>query len=572
MARPTIAHRSVWLHCCMTIAAVLSSAALNGCAASADTEASVESTNVAETLLSEQSGDPSLVRVTTGFLRGRVKSGFRQFLGIPYAAPPTGALRWKPPRPALPWRGVRDVSLPKAVCPQHLYTGPGVRSVGGDEDCLVLNVTTPNRASMKGLPVMVWIHGGGYKSGSGMAEDVRGLVQKAELIVVTINYRLGALGFLAHPALTAESQHSSGNFGLLDQQAALAWVKANIDKFGGDPTKVTIFGVSAGGNSVWAHITSPKSAGLFHRAISISGLWATNWNWMGFDEPAQPFGLSDAEATGVRFAEASGCNGLGRSAARCLRNTTVADLVEIGSSEFGAVDFNWGPTTGGSVLPRPLKEALSIGAFNRVPIINGSTHDEAMPSVMMSFWLYMNNPLTPEVYAQTLEQRFGADASTVLTQYAVETYGSAIHAYAAVDTDLQSSCYTRTINQLAAAYTPVYAYEFNDFNAPCSFCEQVFGGPPPYAPKAYHLADMQFVFPSLNDAAPLSPEQLELSERMVEYYSSFAESGTPLGEPTWAPYSESVDAVQSLAPDAIGPITDFASDHKCAFWATMRGI
>jgi para-nitrobenzyl esterase len=573
MGHPTREHRSNLLHCGFVLVMVMSTTALYGCAGADVPQESIAAAASAELSLSAKKNDPSVVKVATGAIRGNVASAYRQFLGIPYAAAPTGSLRWKPPAPAPSWRGVRDASLPKDMCPQYVYTAPRVGSPGGNEDCLFLNVATPNKPNLKKLPVMVWIHGGGYTNGSGVEQDGTSLVQKANVIVVTLNYRLGALGFLAHPALTAESRDNSGNFGLLDQQAALAWVKENIAQFGGDPSNVTIFGVSAGGNSIWAHMISPKSAGLFQRAISISGLWATSWNWMGYDEPAQPFKLSDAEAIGTRFAEAMGCTGTGRSAARCLRNATVADLVETGGADMGPAYFIWGPTAGGAVMPRQLKEALTAGAFNRVPIINGSTHDEAMPYVMMPFWVYMNNPLTPEVYAQTLVTRFGDDASTVQAQYPVGTYGSATYAYSAVDTDLQNSCYTRTINGLAAAYTKVYAYEFNDPNAPYSFFwTTVFGGSLPYAPRAYHASDVPYIFPSPDNTEGLVPEQIQLSDHMIEYYTSFAKSGAPQGQTTWLPYDRTVDAVQSLAPNAIAPITSFASDHQCAFWAKPRGI
>jgi len=572
MTRSIHEYGSVRPQCGSALAAIALFTTMVGCASSNEAPELTESSVSSEPLVHAPGGDPSLVKVAAGVLKGRVKPGYRQFLGIPYAAAPTGRLRWKPPQPAPSWEGVRDASLPSNTCPQVIYMAPGVPGLSGSEDCLLLDVVTPNRRDLRKLPVMVWIHGGGYTSGGALEQDTSRLVQKADVIVVSINYRLGPLGFLAHPALTAESPGDSGNFGLLDQQAALEWVKANIAQFGGDPGNVTIFGVSAGGNSVWAHMISPKSAGLFQRAISISGLWATSWNWLGYDEPAQPFTLPEAEATGVRFAESLGCEGAGRATAKCLRNLTAADLVETGGGGYGPAFFIWGPTTGGAVLPRPLKQALQEGSFNRVPIINGSTHDEAMPYVMLPFWLYANNPLTPEVYAQTLQQRFGNDASTVQAQYSVEAYGSATYAYSAVDTDLQNACYTRTINRLASAHTRVYAYEFNDLNAPYSFWELVFNGPVPYAPRAYHASDVQYLFPSANNDEGFSPEQLKLSDRIIEYYTSFAKSGVPQGPTHWRPYEQQLDEVQSLAPEGIVPITTFAVEHQCAFWANLRGI
>jgi para-nitrobenzyl esterase len=577
--RKSIEHRWMPMHS-VFVSAQLLAAASSGCASdgidepeavaglpqAARTQAPVESSRGA------RSKDPSLVTTTSGTVRGLAESSYRMFLGIPYAAAPVGELRWKPPAPPPSWTGVRAATAAGSVCPQVTYGMGGVATIEGDEDCLVLNVTTPNRPNMRKLPVMVWVHGGEYVSGSNLEQDTLLLAQKGDVVVVSINYRLGALGFLAHPALSAESLDSSGNFGLLDQQAALRWVKANIAQFGGDPSNVTIFGVSSGGNSVWAHVISPKSSGLFQRAISISGLWATCWNWMGYDEPAQPFSLSDAESTGVRFAEAVGCSGSEASAAACLRSVSLSDLVQTGGGGFGPAFYRWGPAAGGAVMPKQLEEALAAGEFNRVPIVNGSTHDEAMPFVMMPFWVYTQNPLTPEVYGEVLAQRFGEDAALVQTHYSVEAYGAAAYAYSAVDTDLQNACYTRSIDRLAAAYTSVYAYEFRDPNPPDPFYEMVFGGPLPYSPRAYHASDVQYIFRSPSNATGLSPAQLELSDRMIEYYVDFARFGAPLGHPLWLPYGPSSDAVLSLAPDAIEPVTDFASDHQCAFWAELRGI
>lgn len=573
MKRPVFRQHAAQFDCGYVFLTLICATPLLGCGDDSEPPTTTATAPVATSSANIDKSDPSLVRTTGGLVRGNVDSEYRQFLGIPYAAPPVDSRRWKAPQPAPSWRGVRDASLPKDKCPQFGYTGPGVGSAVGNEDCLFVNVTTPNKPSKKKLPVMVGIHGGGYTGGSGTDDDVRGLVQRADVIVVTLNYRLGAFGFLSHPALTAESREASGNYGFLDQQAALVWVKENIAEFGGDPNNVTIYGVSAGGNSVWAHLISPRSAGLFQRAISVSGLWSTSWNWMGYDEPAQPFELADAEAIGSRFAQALGCTGSGRSAASCLRNSTAADLVELGGTDLGPVYFVWGPTTGGAVLPRTLRAALSTGAFNRVPIINGSTHDEAMPYVMMPFWIYTNNPLTPEVYAQTLSTRFGDDASTVLARYPVETYGAAACAYSAVDTDVQNACYTRAITRLAAAYTKVYAYEFNDPQAPYGdFWSTVFGGPPPYALRAYHASDVQYFLPSRDGNGAFTPEQVRLSDQMIEYYTSFARSGTPQGATPWLPYDPRVDSIQSLAPSAIAPITSFASDHQCDFWAQVRGI
>jgi para-nitrobenzyl esterase len=582
MNRPTrlarIASQTATALACCGLCLLL--AELSACDGGGDPLAPAETVNSAELSLTADCRDPALIRLATGTVRGHVESTCRQFLGIPYAAPPTGSLRWKPPMPAPSWTGVRDATVDRNICPQLVYdvsaqnpptpSNPPPARVVGDEDCLVLNVTTPNRPNMAKLPVMVWIHGGDYVVGEGNSEDPRLFAEKGNVIFVSINYRLGALGYLAHPALSAESRDSSGNFGLLDQQAAFAWVKANIAQFGGDPTNVTIAGQSAGGNSVWANVVSPRAAGLFQRAISMSGLWSSNWNWLGWDSPAPLFQLSDAEATGMQFASDITCGGSDGNAAACLRNAPVTDLVNAGGGGVGPVFYKWGPVAGGRLLPRPFAEALAQGAFNRVPIMNGSTHDESTFTVMMDFWLYMNSPLSTDSYPQALAQRFGDDASLVLAHYPVETYGTPAYAYSAVDTDSQFSCMTRSFNRLAAAYTAVYAYEFRDPDPPSDGWEVIFGGALPFSPRAYHASDLQYVF--RKPSTSLTSAQLALSKHMIDYFANFARFGAPLGHPAWSAYSRSYDAVQSLAPDAVGPVKNFAADHQCKLWKQLLGI
>ena len=275
------------------------------------------------------------------------------FLGLPYAAPPTGNLRWRPPQPAAAWSGVRDATTFGPSCPQapSPFAPPGQFS----EDCLYLNVYTPAaRSSFGGRPVLVWIHGGGLVQDG--ARDYDGTKLAADgVVVVTINYRLGALGFLAHPALA--SHGAAGNYGLMDQQAALRWVQRNIARFGGDPGNVTIAGQSAGGLSVLAQMVSPGARGLFQRAIVQSGTFALN---------QRP--LAVAEAAGETFATAVGC---ADQSAACLRSAPVSDLVaNFGVEIPGVVD--------GAVLTQPIGTALARGQFARVPVINGITHDEEL--------------------------------------------------------------------------------------------------------------------------------------------------------------------------------------------------
>jgi para-nitrobenzyl esterase len=294
------------------------------------------------------------------------------FRGIPYAAPPVGELRWRPPQPAKSWTGVRPASQLGHNCVQHQpYGDIDPFAAGISEDCLYLNVWTkslPLPASRAPRPVLVWIHGGGFFAGFGGEERHNGarLAQKGA-VVVTINYRLGAFGFLAHPALASESpHHAAGNYGLLDQIAALQWVKRNIARFGGDPSRVTIFGESAGGFSVGSLIASPLAKGLFQRAILESG------TGVGVGIATR----NDAQAAALRFADSLHVYGVSRDAAAHLRalnpDTVLATSLHLGPP--GSPAFY--PVVDGWVLPHAVDSTLASGAANLVPVIAGTNRDE----------------------------------------------------------------------------------------------------------------------------------------------------------------------------------------------------
>jgi carboxylesterase type B len=329
-----------------------------------------------------------VVPTDTGVVRGSSADGMRQFLGIPYAAPPVGELRWQPPQPAQRWQGVRDATQFANHCPQP-PTPFGVASV--TEDCLYLNVYTPE-GKRRGWwrPVMVWFHGGALFLGESDDYGPARLVDEG-VVVVTVNYRLGILGFLAHPALSAESSYGgSGNYGIMDQQAALRWVRRNISRFGGDPHNVTIFGESAGGLSVHTHLASPESNGLFHRAIIQSGAYA-------LDQPP----LEIAELGGTAFAAATGC---GDQSAGCLRSLTVEEILANQSSA-GFI-----PNLDGRVLQQTIRRALASGEFNRVPVMQGTTHDEWRLFVALDE--LVSGPLHPEDYVDAIASTLGVDAAT----------------------------------------------------------------------------------------------------------------------------------------------------------------
>jgi para-nitrobenzyl esterase len=315
---------------------------------------------------------PPRVTIDIGTLEGLDTAGVMVFRGIPYAAPPVGELRWKPPQPAQGWRGVRAATQLGRNCIQHQpYPDINPFAAGVSEDCLYLNVWTnslPLLASRAPRPVLVWIHGGGFFAGFGGEERHNGarLAQKGA-VVVTLNYRLGAFGFLAHPALAAESpHHAAGNYGLLDQIAALQWVKRNIARFGGDPSRVTIFGESAGGMSVGSLIASPLAKGLFQRAILESGT--------GIGVGITP--RDTASALALRFAESVGVLGDGANAARRLRGLHPDTLLAASLSGGQPGSPKFFPVVDGWVLPHPVDSALALGAVNVVPVIAGSNRDE----------------------------------------------------------------------------------------------------------------------------------------------------------------------------------------------------
>ena len=311
---------------------------------------------------------PPRATVDTGTLEGVDTAGVMIFRGIPYAAPPVGALRWRPPQPPAHWLGVRDASKLGHNCMQHQpYDDIDPFTAGVSEDCLYLNVWTSSLDARAKRPVLVWIHGGGFWAGFGGEERHNGgpLATKGA-VVVTLNYRLGPFGFLAHPAFAAESpQHAAGNYGLLDQIAALRWVKRNIARFGGDPSRVTIFGESAGGMSVGSLIASPLAKGLFQRAIMESG------TGVGVGIAAR----DTARAIALMFARSFGMPGDGADAARRLR-AVHPDSLLYASLHLGTSAPRFYPSVDGWVLPHPVDSALSLGAGNIVPVIVGTNRDE----------------------------------------------------------------------------------------------------------------------------------------------------------------------------------------------------
>src|SRR5580700_1803378 len=395
-----------------------------------------------------------ILRIDGGAVRGAAVSGVDEFLGLPYAAPPTGALRWRPPQPPAAWDGVRDATQFGPSCPQP--PSPFAPPAPFSEDCLYLNVYTPTLRRDRDRPVLVWIHGGGFTVDGARNYDGSKLAADG-VVVVTINYRLGALGFLAHPALAARPGGAAGNYGLMDQQAALRWVQRNIARFGGGPDNVTIAGQSAGGLSVLAQLVSPGARGLFQRAIVQSGTFALN---------QRP--LAVAEAAGETFATAVGC---ADQSAACLRNAPVSDLVaKFGVEIPGVVD--------GSVLTQPIGTALARGQFARVPVINGITHDEELVFVAglgLTVSQGTNIPLAAPLsssgnYQTDIVHALGvspARAAAIANEYPLSAYPSPVVAFSLLVSDASFACPALQVDRWTAARgVPTYAYQFNDDSAP----------------------------------------------------------------------------------------------------------
>jgi para-nitrobenzyl esterase len=495
-----------------------------------------------------------VVATREGPVRGVSAAGIERFLGIPYAAAPLGDLRWRPPQPHPRWHGVRDATAFGAHCAQGASPF-GLASES--EDCLFLNVFAPARGDDgegedgdDKLPVMVWIHGGALLVGESDDYDPSRLVRE-RVVVVTVNYRLGVFGFLAHPALSAESGHGSGNYGLMDQQAALQWVQRNIRRFGGDPARVTIFGESAGGLSVHSHLASPLSAGLFHRAIVESGAYALS----------QP-SLAQAEAQGTAVAALAGC---ADQSLACLRAAPVATLLAALAATHTASVV---PDVDGQVLTQTVGAAFTSGQFNRVPVIEGSNHDEWRLFVALNIDL-VTGPLPAAQYTGAIAATLGVPLGTaafLASFYPLAAYPSPDLALSALGTDAIFACNSRKAARLLSQFVPTHAYEFNDENAP-----QLFLPPVSFPYASAHASEIQYLF-DLRSQIPhpaLDADQRLLSQAMVAYWTNFAKVGDPngFGTPLWAAYDRATDQMQSLLPPSPMAETAFAADHKCAVWA-----
>jgi carboxylesterase type B len=494
------------------------------------------------------------VTTDAGQVFGRTTGPVDQFLGMPYAAPPVGARRWEPPQPVTPWTGIRSALSYGSRCTQLPSTnGPRFDS----ENCLTVNVYAPAviPAGEK-LPVLFIINGGDLVNGAGDQHDGSLLAQADHMVVVSFNYRLGPFGFLTLPGLTASPSAANGNFGLLDMEAALSWVKRNIAAFGGDPAAVAIAGESAGAGSVCALLASPPAAGLFSRAIMESGSCVS--------EPA-----ATARANALSFAAKAGCT-VPATVVSCLRSKPEATLLDASSGYVPQF------VSGGPELPIPPARAIASGRFTKVPVLLGTNRDEARPlAAAAAGW-------TQQQYVQFVTSTFGAAlAPAVLRAYPLSDFPQPYAIAYALAAELTDSgviegiggCSEQNLAQrFVSDGTPTFFYEFNDRNAP-PLSNNI---PPGYQDGAGHAMELAYMWPSFTNGfslyAELNDAQLQLSRQMITYWGAFARAGSPaaFGLPSWLSYGSRL--LMSLRPGDQShqiPAAFFAAEHNCAFWNTV---
>ncbi len=462
------------------------------------------------------------------------------YKGIPFAAPPTGKLRWKPPAPVVPWEGVRTCSDYSAGCsqPRSPIPMPGLNPPKMSEDCLYLNVWTPAQKMGEKLPVMVWIHGGGFAMGAAGVDiyDGEALARKG-VVVVTINYRLGPFGFLAHPLLSKESEHnSSGNYGLLDQIEALKWVQANIKSFGGDPKRVTIFGESAGGVSVAMLMVTPLSEGLFQRAIAESGSVSLfpmrhvreSWN-----------GTEPMENSGIDLAKNLGCKGAPNEL-EIMRSKSdeeilaASEKVQIDANKlFSGKTFPYWPIVDGWVIPEDPSDVVQSGRCHKIPFMIGTNADEG------SIFTAAVPARQPSDYEGLVRVALKDDADKMLKLHPASETAQIKAALNQLVTAAMFVAPARTMCRgMEAAGVKTFCYHFTKTHA-TGFGSNM---------GAHHAAEIPYVFGNLNGMKVGDAADAVLCEKMMTYWTRFAATGNPnaKGLPSWPVYTAAKDEYLQL--------------------------
>ena len=506
----------------------------------------------------QRSDDPTIVLTTSGKVKGAIRDGVREFKGIPYAAAPIGDLRWTLPRKPKAWTGTRDATQFGAACAQ--VSRYGLTEASDAEDCLTVNVTAPYAGPQdlkRKRPVFVWIHGGAFVGGSSALYPLDHLAKAGDLVVVSLNYRIGVFGFMAHPAF---AKATDGGYGLEDQRFALRWVKRNIARFGGDPNNVTIAGESAGGGSVCMHVIAPKETrGLFNKAIMQSAGCATPLHT-----------VADGDKIGATIAAEVGC-GDARTALSCLRGKPVKDLLAAGAKIAGSDLTTFMPVIGNRTVPQQAAKAFASGKFVRVPIMNGGTSDELR--LYVAYDVQAGATFTAENYADKLKAVYGDNADKVLQQYPLTDYSSPATAVGTAMSDFHpqvglNNCIYLEAGKLLRKRVPVYELVFADRDAPDVTTN------PGFEMGAVHSSELPYLFPHYDNtskvAGPdLKPGSQRVADLLTAYWTSFARSGHPTAKngPIWPRFMTDGD-VMRFAPGETS-LTDVGKTHKCAFWKTL---
>jgi para-nitrobenzyl esterase len=505
----------------------------------------------------------TLVQTMSGPVCGVTANGQTSYLDVPYAAPPVGNLRWRPPHPVQPWTSILQATQLGPGCPSPGFPAGSPPLSGTSEDCLSLVVQTPAGAQPgQKLPVMFEIHGGGFL-GEALDDNGANFVGSGPVVYVYVRYRLGILGFLADKALGPHS----GDYGLQDQQAGLRWVKNNIARFGGDPQNVTIFGESAGGASVCDQVASPTAKGLFQNGISISGFYNFNVNtiWWPADCKSKLQTEAQGQQVGAEFAAKVGC-GNSADVAACLRAVPASTLVEqAGQFENPTSGGTIGPIVNGTTLPMSAAEAFKLGSVNKVKLMIGVGRDEfnggiytntaGLPPVVAN---------TPAQYRQLVSQQFGPLAPTVMRLYPLQRFPvpAPFIAYRTIMADAFSVCPALVSDAQVAKYIPVYAYEDDDADSP--------GETQPLG--ANHSAINRLVH---DPPASLDANQAALQDQVLAEWTGFARTGEPTvpNTPLWTRYTTPGRPVMSLMPagdSTLTPSSTIMMQHNCGFWDAVN--
>jgi len=554
----------------LVLGSLLAASLLSGMAAAEDADEAAA-----------RAGGP-LVQTAEGPVRGVARDGVYEFLGIPYAAPPVGALRWMPPQPVSHWREPLQATKFANTCAQVTELGVFAGPPNINEDCLYLNVFTTglgSRHGSRGNAVIVWIHGGGNVDGESNDYDASKLATGGPLgtptVVVTLNYRLNLFGFLAHPALDAEG-HLSDNYGILDQQAVLRWVQRNIAAFGGDPSRVALGGQSAGAQDTGVNQISPLSAGLFNRAIyesaPLSGI------------TVKSVGLQRGQA----FAQAAGCpTDASRAAAACLRDLSAAQVLQLAGTPNANSAYITGPMLDGTIMPITPVTAWTTGRFNRMPIMGGNVQDEQNFSIgIAEYFAQPQAPITADQYIANVTAAYSGAVYSGGPNYPAGTVDKVLAQYPPNYNNMTpqevwdltgthpGACRNVIVDQLWSKWVPVYEYEFNDQSAP-----YYFPALPGFTPLAAHTIDIQFLFRNwhggvlgVNHPAELSRQETTLSDELVAAWTHFAATGNPNGQGNspWPRYSDAPGAPAVLSENvpALSTFTlaQWSANHHCDFW------